>query len=261
MPDPVPGSTTSTRVRVVVLASVVAAACGVALALPPIPQDPAYHAFADARRWLGVPNFQNVATNAPFLAVGAAGLAAARRATNLDPSLRRAYAVFFAAVAAVAFGSGWYHLAPTTQSLFWDRLPMSVAFGALCAALIGERLGARAGRALLAPLVIACVASVVWWRVTEERGRGDLRPYVLAQALPLICIVVLCAPRPRRADGTRDYALLVAWYVAAKLLETFDAEVFRATGEIVSGHALKHLAAAAGCGQLVLMLRRRAAGR
>jgi hypothetical protein len=175
--------------------------------------------------------------------------------------LRRAYAVFFVAVAAVAFGSGWYHWAPTTQNLFWDRLPMSVAFGAIMAALVGERLSPAAGRALLWPLVIASVASVVWWRVTEERGHGDLRPYALAQALPLICIVVLVAPRPRREDGTRDFALLIAWYAAAKALETFDAEVLRATGGVVSGHALKHLAAAAGAGQVALLLRRRAAAR
>jgi hypothetical protein len=244
-----------------VLAATVAAA-GVALfSRAPIPQPESYHAFADARPWLGVPNFQNVATNAPFLFVGAAGLAATRRAAFGDAGLRRAYAVFFVAVAAVAFGSGWYHMAPTTQSLFWDRLPMSVAFGALCAALIGERLSVAMGRALLAPLVLACVASVVWWRVTEERGHGDLRAYVLAQALPLFCIVVLVAPRPRRDDGTLDFALLLAWYAAAKLLETFDVEVFRATGGAVSGHALKHLAAAGGVGQIALLMRRRAAGR
>jgi hypothetical protein len=229
----------------------------IAFSLDPIPQPADYHAFADARPWLGVPNFQNVASNAPFLLVGAMGLAALRRATSLDASLRRAYAAFFVAVAAVAFGSGWYHLAPTNESLFWDRLPMSLAFGAICAALVGETLSPDLGRALLAPLVAVSAGTVVWWRVTEELGRGDLRPYVLAQSLPLIWIVALVAPKPRRADGTRDYALLVAWYAAAKLLEEFDVEVYRATGEAVSGHALKHLAAAAGAGQLVHMLRRR----
>ena len=46
------------------------AICG-AFLLQPIPQDPAYHAFADDARLLGVPNFWNVATNLPFLAAGA----------------------------------------------------------------------------------------------------------------------------------------------------------------------------------------------
>jgi len=251
--------TSGARVRSVVLVAIAVAAGAYAFSLPPIPQPEAYHCFADARPWLGVPNFQNVATNAPFLVVGALGLAATRRAAFVDPSLRRAYAVFFAAVAAVAFGSGWYHWAPTTQSLLWDRLPMSVAFGAIMAALVGERIDVAAGRALLVPLVIASVASVVWWHVTEGRGHGDLRAYGLAQGLPLILIVVVVAPRPRRDDGTLDFALLLAWYGAAKLLETFDAEVLGLTGGAASGHALKHLAAAAGAGQVVLMLRRRAA--
>src|SRR5437870_5136818 len=40
----------------------------------PIPQDPAYHRFADARPFLGISNFGNVVSNIPFLIVGAAGL-------------------------------------------------------------------------------------------------------------------------------------------------------------------------------------------
>ena len=44
------------------------------LLLPPIPQDQSYHLFADRRTLLGVPNFWNVVSNLPFIAVGAAGL-------------------------------------------------------------------------------------------------------------------------------------------------------------------------------------------
>ncbi len=245
------------RIRGLALAATAAAAAFVVFSLAPIPQPAAYHAFADARPWLGVSNFQNVATNAPFLLVGAHGLWIVRRARFDEPSTRRAYAVFFAAVSCVALGSGWYHLAPTTASLFWDRLPMSVAFGALTSALLGERVAPAVGRASLVPLVLASAGTVIWWRVTEEHGHGDLRAYVLAQALPAIAVAVLVLPVPQRADGTLDFALLLAWYAAAKLLETFDVEVFRATDGVVSGHALKHLAADAGAWQVARMLRRR----
>jgi hypothetical protein len=44
------------------------------LLLPPIPQDQSYHQFADQRILLGMPNFWNVVSNLPFIAVGAAGL-------------------------------------------------------------------------------------------------------------------------------------------------------------------------------------------
>ena len=44
------------------------------LCLPPIYQDARYHQFADRRRFLGVPNFADVVSNAPFLIVGLAGI-------------------------------------------------------------------------------------------------------------------------------------------------------------------------------------------
>ena len=37
--------------------------------LPPIPQDVAYHNFADQRTLWGTPNFCNVLSNLPFLLV------------------------------------------------------------------------------------------------------------------------------------------------------------------------------------------------
>ena len=42
--------------------------------LGPIPQDPAYHNFTDRRSLLGIPNFGNVASNLPFIGIGALGL-------------------------------------------------------------------------------------------------------------------------------------------------------------------------------------------
>jgi len=45
-----------------------------AVLVSPIPQDQAYHNFADQRNILGVPNFWNVATNIPFVLVGIMGI-------------------------------------------------------------------------------------------------------------------------------------------------------------------------------------------
>ena len=42
--------------------------------LPPIPQDQGYHEFADQRMLLSIPNFWNVVSNLPFIAVGGVGL-------------------------------------------------------------------------------------------------------------------------------------------------------------------------------------------
>src|SRR2546428_414510 len=52
----------------------------VVFSLPPIPQDAAYHQFADRRPMLGLPNALNVLSNFPFVVVGILGLARVARA-------------------------------------------------------------------------------------------------------------------------------------------------------------------------------------
>ncbi len=51
---------------------------------PAIPQNEAYHNFADKRALLSIPNFLNVASNAFFLLVGASGIAFVFRSPSKD---------------------------------------------------------------------------------------------------------------------------------------------------------------------------------
>src|SRR5262245_66429760 len=77
----------------------------VMFAVPPIPQDPGYHDFADQRSCLGVPNCLNVASNLPFLTVGLLGLRFLFRNSTtggsafLMPAERRPYWLLFGGVA------------------------------------------------------------------------------------------------------------------------------------------------------------------
>lgn len=224
------------------LLALVAAAGGVgAFLLDPIPQDPAYHAFADTRTFFGVPNFWNVATNLPFLFVGTWGLLRARRLAASE--LATHYRVYCGAVALVAFGSGWYHLAPTNVSLVWDRLPMTVAFMSLFSALLADRISWLLGRALLWPLVVAGVASIAWWIRGESLGQGDLRAYGLVQFLPMLLIPTILLLWRGGSVAARPLWLGFGAYALAKLAEHCDAAVYAATG--FGGHSLKHLLAAA----------------
>ncbi len=43
------------------------------LTLDPIPQDPSYHLFADARSFFSIPNFYNVVSNIGFIVLGTLG--------------------------------------------------------------------------------------------------------------------------------------------------------------------------------------------
>jgi hypothetical protein len=223
------------------LALAAAAAIAGVFLLDAIPQDPGYHAFADRREFFGVPNFWNVASNLPFLAVGALGLAWAGRIAS--PALATHYRVLCTSIALVAFGSGWYHLAPSNASLAWDRLPMTVAFMALFTALVADRVSWLLGRALLWPMVAAGIASIAWWLRTEAAGAGDLRAYALVQFLPMLLIPLVLLLWRDGSLAARWLWLAFAAYVLAKLAEHFDATFFAAT-RLTGGHALKHLAAA-----------------
>ena len=78
----------------------------------------------------GIDNFFDVISNLGFLIVGMVGLVIVfgGRAQFEFRSERWPYAVFFLGVLLTALGSGYYHLAPDNESLFWDRLPMTIAF-------------------------------------------------------------------------------------------------------------------------------------
>jgi hypothetical protein len=212
---------------------------------PPIPQDPGYHLFADSRMLLAVPNFWNVASNLPFVVAGVAGLVFMRRGNRdgLTAALRPAYLVFFAGVLLTAFGSAWYHLAPDNRTLVWDRLPMTLAFMGLFAIVIGEHISPKAARKLLAPLLLAGAASVLYWAMSEARGSGDLRPYALVQFLPLLLIPLTLLIYRSQFDRTAFLWWVIVIYALSKLLEFYDYGIF-ALGGIISGHSLKHIVAA-----------------
>jgi hypothetical protein len=232
--------TTRWSARFAVLAGAVLVAVVGAFLLDPIPQDPAYHRFADDRALFGIPNFWNVVTNLPFLVAGALGWVGLGRLAS--PELATHYRVFCTGVALVAFGSAWYHLAPSNATLVWDRLPMTVAFMAFLAALIADRIHWVLGRALLWPLVVAGLASIAWWVRTEAAGAGDLRAYGLVQFLPiLLAPLILYFWREGSLSG-RHLGLAFLAYVAAKFAEHFDAAIHAATS--LGGHAIKHLFAA-----------------
>jgi hypothetical protein len=225
------------------------------LVVGPIAQPLEYHDFADRRAWLGVPRALDVLSNAPFLFVGALGArVSARRRRD---AARAAYLLFFTGAMLTAFGSAWYHLAPDDARLVWDRLPMTVAFTSLLCALVTERIDAPLGRRLLLPLVAIGAASVLYWRLTERLWPGgDLRPYGLVQFGTLAALLAIVAVRREPRSDTRFLLGAMVAYGLAKGFERADRVVYEFTG-LVSGHTLKHLAAAASVACVAAMVRAR----
>lgn len=230
----------------------VSGSLALALSLAPIPQDLAYHDFADQRAFAGIPNALNVLSNLPFLLVGMLGLRFSLAADT--GAVRMAWIVLFAGIALVAIGSSWYHWHPDNESLVWDRLPMAVGFMGLFAALVSERLQAGWTRWLLMPAVLLGAASVIYWQQTD-----DLRLYAWVQFMPLLVLPALVLLFGSRYANERALLFALLWYLFAKLAEFFDVGIFELTGRIVSGHTLKHLAAALACFCILLALQQREA--
>lgn len=243
----------------VVLAVVLTAICCI---LPPIPQPLSYHLFADQRPFLGIPNFDDVVSNLPFAAIGIWGLTflvrsglKGRRRLFVDGRESWAYLFFFGGLVLTAFGSAYYHLAPDNARLVWDRLPLSMTFLSMVAAVIAERIDLKVGLWLLPVLLCGGFASVLQWYWSETRGAGDLRFYAAVQACSILVIAVALFFPSRYTRGA-DLGLVLGFYVLAKVLELFDVPVFTAL-HIVSGHTLKHLAAAASGFCVLRMLQKR----
>ncbi len=236
------------------LLSLVVVLTALLLWLPPLAQPLEYHRFADGRVWLGVPNFLNVISNAAFLLVAALGLRTVAVTVGAGAE-RLPYGVLFIALAATGIGSAYYHLAPDNDSLFWDRLPMSVAFAALVAALVTERWSSRAGRWSLAVLVFAGIGTVLWWRYSAVLGRENILPYVAFQGGALLAALLLLLLPARYSHGV--YLLAgVFLYALALAAELFDGVIF-SWGQWLSGHTVKHVLAALAVYQVVRMLRLR----
>lgn len=235
--------------------AVVVLAAAAMLGHGPIAQLENYHAFADRRGLYGIPNAADVLSNAGFAIVGLWGLASLcrkRRHRQLGAAWP-GYFVFLVAVLSTAFGSAFYHLAPDNSRLLWDRIPIALACAGLLAAVRAQTHPGEQPHWLLPALIVAAVASVAWWSLTESLGMGDLRAYLFIQAAPLVLIPlwqwIYRAPRADRMA----FAIAILLYALAKAFELADHSVLRTLG-VVSGHTVKHLLAVAAAAVLTANL-------
>src|SRR5262245_48379806 len=159
---------------------------------PAMPQPQSYHDFADHRALFGVANFLDVASNVGFLIAGVAGLVVVMSVGRFERGVERwPYAIFFVGVLLTAVGSSYYHLSPDNERLFWDRLPMTIAFMSLISAQVVDRISVKAGLVLLLPMLAVGAASVVYWLETEREGAGNVMPYGILQAYSVVMLLIL----------------------------------------------------------------------
>jgi hypothetical protein len=134
---------------------------------------------------------------------------------------------------------------------------MTIGFTALFAAHLGERVSISAGLRALPVFLLVGAGSVGYWIWTENAGRGDLRPYLFVQFFSILAIPLLILLFPARYTRAADFAWVIGFYLLAKVLEVYDAAILSSTRNLVSGHTLKHLAAAAAVWFVLRMLQKR----
>jgi hypothetical protein len=246
----------SRLVKIGVILLIALAGISAIFTFPPIPQDQSYFLFADIRSLGGIPNFGDVISNIPFPLVGILGLLALRKHWKdktrfIHPAEAVPFLVAFIGLILLGPCSAYFHWAPANDTQAWDRLPMTLVFMAFFASIIAERIDLKSGLTLLPVLLAAGIGSVIYWSVTESHGQGDLRPYALVQFLPVLIIPVILLLFKPLYTGGRHLIALIAWYGLAKVFEWLDVWIYAFTHHLVSGHTLKHLAAAVGIYGLV----------
>ncbi len=260
---PTPLSTPARRARLWLIALLALALVVAVVVLPPLPEPQVFQGFVDERAMFGIANFLNVVSNVPFLLLGVWALHfLARKSLHpdafADPMEKWPYVLCFLAIALVSAGSAYFHLAPDSARLVWDRLPMSVGFMALLSAVVVERIDVKTGLRLLAPLLLIGAGSVIYWRWSQLQGTEDLLPYAAVQYGSIAAIVAIALLFPSRYTRGTDIFGVVAIYAVAKAAEVLDSQIY-ALGQVVSGHTLKHLIAALAAFWLLRMLQLRRA--
>jgi hypothetical protein len=222
----------------------------------PLSQDPAYHSFADTRAWGPIHRAGDVLSNLAILAAGIAGVALWPR-VRIAREERAAYALLVAGMLVTAIGSTYYHWDPSDARLVWDRLPMTLVIAALLTLVLADRVDPTFARVAWWPFALLGVTSVLWWAWTGRFGKDDLLFYLVVRIGVGLLIVCLCLLRRGRHTHIGWLVAALALDITMTVCERLDARIFAATGEIISGHSLKHLLAGALLGCLLMWLLQR----
>lgn len=213
----------------------------IAFSFPRTGQDPSFHNFADQREIFGVPNFYNVFTNLPFVAIGFIGLLFFIK-KETEHTHKLAHIILFIGILCIGAGSAWYHYHPENSSLVWDRIPMTITFMSYFSIVVGHYVNRRLGSYILFPLLIVGVFSIFYWHMTEQKGAGDLRLYAWVQFYPMLCIPLIMFLYPASRSVKLKIISIILVYALAKVSERADDVIFN-FHHIISGHSLKHLLA------------------
>lgn len=214
----------------------------------PLAQPASYHHFADERTLGMFHNASDVLSNLVILAAGLLDLGWVIRHARIPPPQFPGMVVAAPGLVLTAFGSAYYHAAPTDATLVWDRFPMTIVFAGILAMLWTSVTRRRVGWVQMLIGVAVSLGTVGYWLAFNS-----LWPYAILQFGGLAVIVVMTLTA--KVDAPLAWALVIVFYAIAKLFETFDWQVWALSDQLLAGHALKHVASGFAGAALLLVAR------
>ncbi len=248
--------------REIILAAIVLVVLAAQPLLPHLPQSQDYHHFSDTRALLGVSNALDTLSNIPFIIGGIAGIVLIWIGRLPTPtSAQGAMSLLtFAGLIATGIGSAWYHMQapPNDAGLAVDRYGMVIAFAGILGLAAADKVSERAGWWMGWTVLVAGPFSVWWWTQT-----GTIAPYAVLQfgGMALLVLILFWRDEPGVAANAAawhgagqlpassastgpNWGMLIGVYALAKVFEAADAQIWELTLHTLSGHSLKHVAAA-----------------
>jgi hypothetical protein len=212
----------------------------------PLSQPASYHHFADERSLDSLHNVADVLSNLVILAAGILNLGWVGRHASRQPAQFPGMLVAAIGLVLTAFGSAWYHMAPTDATLVWDRFPMTIVFAGILAMLWTSAAGQRVGWVQMLIMVAVSLATIGYWLAFNS-----LWPYAILQFGGLAVIVGMTLAR--KVDGVFAWTLVIVFYGIAKIFESLDWQVWDLSHHVIAGHALKHVASGLAGAALILV--------
>ena len=214
-----------------------------------------YFNFSDQRIIWGIPYFGDVLSNLVFVIAGIIGLRLISKNLDQEPFFTKLlFKMFSLGLVGVGVGSSYFHWDPTPATLFWDRLPMAWCFGTILTLVLMDRAKSSNGAPVLwATILILSLSSVF----LIDMGLNDLRPYFIVQFGSLLMILMLISfYKGHYLIPSRTLFLMLVLYALAKIFETYDKQIHQQL-LFLSGHNLKHIAAAFASSLLFLGLKKK----